>query len=292
MNIKKLILKISLRGYLNWLPDKQYLKLMYWVRLGEKLNLKNPQTYNEKLQWLKLYDRQDKYTDLVDKYEVKKYISQTIGEEYVIPTLGVWDHFEDIDFDSLPNKFVLKCTHDSGGLVICQDKTNLNKSSARKKIDESLKKNYYYHGREWPYKNVRPRIIAEEYIESDEKTLKDYKFYCFDGKAKMVMINSDRSSKECTKADYFDMNFNKLNLNWGYENAKILPCRPHKFNEMIRLVEEISKGFPELRVDLYNCDGKIYFGEITFFDGSGFDRIEPKEWDYKLGSYISIEHKD
>lgn len=287
---------LSTLGFYNWIPDDIYLKKEFKVRMGKELNLNNPQTFNEKIQWLKLYDRHPEYTMMVDKYAAKQYVSSKIGDEYIIPTLGVWTKFDDIDFDKLPNKFVLKCTHDSGGLVICKDKSTLDIAAAKRKIEHCLKRKYYYIHREWPYKNVPPRIIAEKYMTdnvntSTNETLKDYKFYCFDGKVRFLMINSDRNFKTSTKADYFDRDFNWLDFTWGYEHANVRPVKPDCFDEMIAISEKLSKGLPHVRVDLYECNGQIYFGELTFYDGSGFDKIEPIEWDYKIGKMLKLPSK-
>lgn len=270
--------------------DKTYLKIRYRLIMKKRLNLKNPKTYNEKLQWLKLYDHNPKYTEMVDKYAVKKYVADLIGEEYIIPTLGVWDSFDEIDFGALPDRFVLKCTHDSGGLVICDDKDKLDIESARAKIERSLKRNYYYHGREWPYKNVKPRIIAEQYME-DEKTneLRDYKFFAFDGEVKALFIATDRQKVgEETKFDFFDENFNHLDFTNGHPNADVLPQKPEKFEEMKILASKLSKGIPHVRVDFYEVNGRIYFGELTFSHWSGMVPFEPEEWDYTFGSWIKL----
>ncbi|CRH84126.1 Uncharacterised protein [Chlamydia trachomatis] len=287
---------LSTLGFYNWIPDDIYLKKEFKVRMGKELNLNNPQTFNEKIQWLKLYDRHPEYTMMVDKYAAKQYVASKIGDEYIIPTLGVWTKFDDIDFDKLPNKFVLKCTHDSGGLVICKDKSTLDIAAAKRRIEHCLKRKYYYIHREWPYKNVPPRIIAEKYMTdnvntSTNETLKDYKFYCFDGKVRFLMINSDRNFKTSTKADYFDRDFNWLDFTWGYEHANVRPVKPDCFDEMIAISEKLSKGLPHVRVDLYECNGQIYFGELTFYDGSGFDKIEPIEWDYKIGKMLKLPSK-
>lgn len=288
---------LSTLGFYNWIPDNIYLKKEFKVRIGNELNLNNPQTFNEKIQWLKLYDRHPEYTMMVDKYAAKQYVASKIGDDYIIPTLGVWTKFDDIDFDKLPNQFVLKCTHDSGGLVICKDKSTLDINAAKRKIEHCLKRKYYYIHREWPYKNVPPRIIAEKYMTDNanssttNETLKDYKFYCFDGKVRFLMINSDRNSKMSTKADYFDRDFNWLDFTWGYEHANVRPVKPDCFDEMISISEKLSKGLPHVRVDLYECNGQIYFGELTFYDGSGFDKIEPIEWDYKIGKMLKLPSK-
>ena len=240
MNIKKYLSREEINrmmSFFSFMPDDIYLKLMYRIRMGKKLNLDNPQTFNEKLQWLKLYDRKDIYTKMVDKYEVKRYVAEKIGEEYVIPTLGVWERFDDIDFDKLPNRFVLKCTHDSGGLIICRDKKTLDLSKARKKIEQSLKTNFYWVGREWPYKNVKPRIIAEKYMEDEtDHELRDYKFFAFDGVAKALFIATDRGNESVdSKFDFFDAEFRHLDFTKGHPNAKVPPHKPEKFQEMKKL---------------------------------------------------------
>ena len=279
---------------INWLlSSKGYLKLKYKACIGKTLNLKNPQTYNEKLQWLKLYDRKDIYTTMVDKYEVKKYVADIIGEEYIIPTLGVWDKFDDIDFDALPNQFVLKCTHDSGGLVIIKDKAKLNKVQAKKKIEKSLKTNYYLVGREWPYKNVPRKIIAERYMEDTEtQELRDYKFFCFNGEVKALFVATDRGNiNEETKFDFYDENFNHLPFLNGHPNAIKEIKKPINFDKMKELASKLSKGIPQIRVDFYEIDGGIYFGELTFFHHSGLTPFKPEEWDYKFGEYIKLPIK-
>lgn len=255
------------------LSDKAYLKLKFKASLGKKLNLKNPQTFNEKLQWLKLNDRKPEYTTMVDKYEGKKYVADIIGEEHIIPTLGVWDKFDDIDFDSLPNEFVLKCTHDSGGLVIVKDKASFDKEAARKKINKCLKRNYYWHGREGPYKNVKPKIIAEEYmVDESGYELKDYKIFCFSGEPKVMFIATDRSNpNEETKFDFFDMDFKHLPFTNGHPNSnRPIQC-PKSFEQMKELASKLSKGIPQVRVDFYDINGKIYFGELTLFHWGGND---------------------
>lgn len=278
--------KLAKKGMLNWLPDKLYLDLMYRYRIGRKIDWKNPQGLNEKLQCMKLFDRNPLYTQLVDKYEVKKYVAQTIGTEYVIPNLGVWDSVEEIDFDSLPNQFVLKCTHDSGSVVICKDKSTFDKTAALKKLQTGMNRNMFFWGREWPYKDVPRRIIAEEYLRdsSNSDQLTDYKIYTFGGRAKYIMINKDRGIN--TKADYFDRNFVWQDFTWGYPHSDERPQKPNNYEKMFELAERLAIGLPEVRVDFYEVNGKILFGELTFFDGSGFDEIIPYEWDLKLGSLM------
>lgn len=281
---------LNYRKMLNWLPDKVFLEAAFRARFGRKLNLNNPETFNEKLQWLKLYNRKPEYTKMVDKYLVRDYVKEKIGEEYLIPLLGVWDDPEKIDFNELPMQFVLKCNHNSGlGMCICKDKNSLDINKVKEELKKGINQNYYLTSREWPYKDVPRRIIAEKYmVDESGYELKDYKFYCFDGKVKLVMINSDRMSSEKTKANYFDENYQPLDFVWGYENAEIPPQKPEKFEEMKYLAEKLSKGITHVRIDFYQTPSGIYFGEITFFDGSGFDAIEPIEWDYKIGSWLKL----
>ena len=270
--------------------DEKYIKKIFKLRVGMELNLDNPRTFNEKIQWLKLYDRKPEYTQMVDKYAVKEYVANIIGEEYIIPTLGVWDNVEDIDFDKLPNQFVLKCTHDSGGIVICSDKTKLNLKAAKAKLMRGLKKNFYAQSREWPYKNVEPRIIAEEYIVDESGyELKDYKWFCFDGEPKALFIATDRGVEgEETKFDFFDSEFNHLPFTNGHPNATRAIRKPAGFEQMKHLAAQLSKGHPHLRVDFYDINGKIYFGELTFYHWSGMQPFKPEEWDYTLGSWIKL----
>lgn len=274
------------------IPDKLYLQWMFRLKMGYKLNLKNPQTFNEKIQWLKLYDRKPEYTQMVDKYEVKKYVAKLIGEEYIIPTLGVWDKFEDIDFDKLPNQFVLKTTNGGGGsgVIICKDKSNFDIDNARKVLKQSLKDVMIYKTlREWPYKNIKPRIIAEEYIADSSGELNDFKFSCFDGDATDVMICTDRNSGD-TKFYFFDNNWKLLRYNRRGIAAPddfTLPC-PLNLERMFAIASKLSSGIPYLRVDLYNVDGKIYFGETTFYPASGFDPNLLTETDTLFGSRIKL----
>ena len=289
-NHKYPIIFLNSKGFFKCLPDKMVLKLLFSARAKYKLNLKNPQTFNEKLQWLKLYDRKPIYTTMVDKYAVKKYVADIIGEEYIIPTFGVWDKFDDIDFDKLPNQFVLKCTHDSGGLVIVKDKTELNKKFAKKKIENCLKRDYYIYNREWPYKNVPRKIIAEQYMEDTEtQELRDYKFFCFNGEVKALFIASDRGNpKEETKFDFYDENFNHLPFTNGHPNATKEIVKPKSFEKMKELASILSKGIPHLRVDFYEIDGRIYFGELTFCHWSGLMPFNPEEWDYTFGNWLKL----
>lgn len=244
-------------GFYNHMSDEEYLSRKYQLYFGQKLDLQNPQTFNEKLQWLKLYNRKPEYTVMVDKYKVREYIAQELGEEYLIPLLGVWDNPDEIDFDALPNQFVLKCNHNSGlGMCICKDKSELDISKVKVELRKGLKQDYYLTGREWPYKDVPRKIIAEKYMEDVSGDLKDYKFYCFNGEMKFVMINSDRNTSRPTRADYFDRDFNWLDFTWGYSHAEVHPKKPEQFEKMVAIVEKLAKGLPHIRVDLYDCNGK------------------------------------
>ena len=278
------------RGVFNCLSDKQYLKIKYRACIGEKLNLQDPKGFNEKLQWLKLYDRKAEYTMMVDKYLVRDYIAQQLGEEYLIPLLGVWDDPDEIDFDALPNQFVLKCNHNSGlGMCICKDKSKLDIVKVKAELRKGLAQNYYLSGREWPYKDVPRKIICEKFMADESGSdLKDYKFYCFNGKVKLMLRVSDRFGDVPAKGVYVDRNFNVLPIQWGFEPGEISSSKFDKFDEMCILAEKLSQNIPHVRIDLYLIGQQIYFGEMTFFDGSGFDAITPKEWDEKLGRYITL----
>lgn len=270
-------------GILNKLPDVPYLKLSYFVKMKEKLKLNNPEKFNEKLQWLKLYNRNPKYTKIVDKYRVREYIAEKIGAQYLIPLIGVWDSPYDINFESFPNQFVLKCNHDSGGLSICRDKKNYDINKAKKKLSESLKRNLYYYGREWPYKNVERKIICEQYLGDNPN---DYKFFCFNGKVEYILVCSDRFSK--LKETFFDRDWNIAPFKRPGINIDNNIIKPNNLEKMIELAEELSEGEPFLRVDFYEVDNKIYFGELTFYPASGFSKFYPEEWDFKLGNLIKL----
>lgn len=282
-------------GLTNIFPDKMFLKIGFKIRTGKKLNLQNPVSFNEKLQWLKLYDRRPEYTLMVDKNEVKKYVSDMIGEQYIIPTIGVYNSFDEIDFDKLPNSFVMKCTHDSGGLVIVKDKKKLRIEEAKKKIDRCLKVNYFYAGREWAYKNVNPRIIIEKYMEdtsgeNGEEGLFDYKIFSFNGSPKVIQVDFNR---------FTDHKRNLYTTDWRYINAAIeYPAdpnyvikRPRVLNEMLSLASKLSEGIPFVRVDFYCIYDRIYFGELTLYHGSGTETFIPESFGEKLGSYIRLPQK-
>lgn len=285
--------KMNKHGMLHWLNDSTFLKIYYWLTFGKKLRLKDPIFFNEKLQWLKLYDHRLEYVSMVDKIAVKDYIAKRIGAEYIIPTLGVWDRPEDIDWDILPNQFVLKWNHDSGSIVICKDKNKFDREAAIKKLSYGAKVNGFWYGREWPYKGVSPKLLAEKYME-DSKTseLRDYKVFCFDGVVKIVLIASDRQKKgEEVKFDFFDVEGNHLNIVNNHPQASVIPELPVTFNKMVALAEKLSQGFPHLRVDFYEVNGDVYFGEITLYHGSGFMNWKPDEWNEIMGNWLHLPNR-
>lgn len=281
-------MKELIKKLLKLLPDYIFLKIKYRYKFNKKLDLNNPQTFNEKLQWLKLYDRNPEYTKMVDKYEAKKYVANIIGEEYIIPTLGVYDKFEDINFATLPNQFVIKCTHDSGGLIICKDKTKLNIKEARKKINKSLKRNYFYTGREWPYKNVKPRIIAEQYMVDESGTeLKDYKIFNFNGIPQFIQVDFNRFKGHQRKL--YSTDWKELDFNLVYSiNKNVKISKPEKLKEILKLAKKLSINHSFIRTDFYVINDKIYFGELTFFPEAGFGKFIPEEWDEKLGNILEL----
>jgi hypothetical protein len=271
-------------------PDKIFLKILYGCVFNKRLNLKNPQTFQEKLQYLKLYNRNALYTTLVDKYSAKEYVNRIIGSEYIIPTLGVWNNFDEIDFSKLPRQFVLKCTHDSGNVVVCQNKLLFDSEEAKKTLTKALSHNIYWPFREWPYKDVKPRIIAEQYLEDTHfNELRDYKFSCFDGKVTDVMVCLDRNTED-TKYYFFDENWKLLRYNKrgleAQDNFTIDP--PLNYKEMFTIASKLSKGLPYVRVDLYNVNGHIFFGELTFFPCGGMDSNILPEVDIMWGNFLKL----
>lgn len=286
------LLRIGKNSFLKFMDDEHFLKLSYKIRMGKKLNLVNPTTFNEKIQWLKLHDRKPLYTDLADKYKAKEYIASLIGEEYIIPTLGVWDNFEDIEFEKLPDQFVLKCTHDSGGLVICRDKEEFDEGGARKKIKDSLKRNYFWSGREWPYKNIKPRILAEKYMNDGENLgLRDYKFFCFSGLPKMLYVSEGLENHLTARISFYDLKGNELPFcRNDYKPIGEAIELPINFDEMLEIATKIAMSInnPFVRIDLYSIHNKTYFSEVTFSPCGGVLPFEPEEWDQKLGQWIKL----
>lgn len=271
--------------------DKLFLKVMFRMRVGYWPNLDAPSSYNEKLQWLKLNYKRKEYTKMVDKASAKEYVSNIIGEKYVIPTLGIWENINDIDWNALPNQFVLKATHDSGGVVVCKNKAELNIEEAKQMLQGAGKKDYTKYNKEYVYHDVPHRFIAEKYMEDESGfELKDYKIFCFDGSPKYLFVATGRQQHD-TRFDFYDLEFNHLPVLNGHPNADKLPAKPDNFEEMLEVASKLSKGMPHVRVDLYNINGNIYFGELTFFHWSGMTPYEPREWDFKFGEYLKLPNK-
>lgn len=273
------------------LNDRLYLKLYFRLFMREKLDLNNPKTYNQKIQFLKLINKETRFTSMVDKYEARKIVSKEIGERYLIPLLGVWDKFDDIDFDQLPQQFVLKPTNNSGTAIICKDKSKFEVEAAKRKINKALSRNYFYGGREYPYKNVKPRIICEKYmVDESGWDLKDYKFLCFNGEPKVLIVASNRSID--VRFDFYDMELNRLPFTDGAESSsKESITKIESFEEMINIAKILSKNLIHIRIDLYNIQGRIYFGEFTFHYGGGVVPFHPKEWDTRLGDMIILPNE-
>lgn len=276
------------RGMYKSMADDVCLKKLFYANTGRELDLLSPKTYNEKLQWLKLHDRREIYSIMSDKYRAKEFVANKIGNEYVIPLLGVWDDVEKIDFDKLPNQFVLKCTHDSHGFVICKDKEKLDVKTAKKKLKRCLARNYYYAYREWPYKNIKPQIIAEKYMEDEFSELRDYKVMCFDGEPKLIELHQGRFLGTHYQ-DFYDIEWNKTEINNVREQSSpdIMP-KPVCLENMLHLSSVLSNGIPHVRVDWYIVEGKLYFGEFTFYDAAGFDLFQDDKDDLLLGSWITV----
>lgn len=283
---------VLLQHYFTWLPDKAYLKLLFKFKMGRRLNLKNPQTFSEKLQWLKLYDRKPEYTQLVDKYAVKDYVANILGEEYIIPTLGIWNKPEEIDWDVLPERFVLKTTYGGGssGVVICKDKNIFDRNKAITKLKRSAKQNIYRTLKEWPYKNVPKRIIAEQYIEPSPgaNDLPDYKFFCFNGEPKYCQVISGRETGKCI--DFFDHDWNHQPFHEPkhYRFAEIEPTKPKHLEKMWRAAAKLAENKAFSRIDFYEVGDKVYFGEITFFPTSGMGGFSPVEYETIVGNMIEL----
>ena len=277
------------KGWADRLEDAPYLKLQYYGYTGKRLHLNNPVTFNEKLQWLKLYDRRPEYTRMVDKYRVRDYIKETIGEEYLIPLLGVWEDPKDIDFGKLPDRFVLKCNHNSGrGMYICREKTGMDLEAVRRGLARGLAQDYYRTSREWPYKDVPRRIIAEEFLPGGESGVADYKFMCFNGTVKCCFVCTDRFSEKGLHITFFDRDWNVMPVRREEPSVPEGLPRPENYEKMVSLAEKLAQGHPFLRVDFYEAEGRIWFGELTFYPGSGLKPFYPDKWDGILGSWIRL----
>ncbi|PGL72702.1 ATP-grasp fold amidoligase family protein [Bacillus sp. AFS055030] len=282
--------KLDKAGFFNFWNDETYLKFVYRLRMGKRLNLANPQSFNEKMQWLKLYDRNPRYSLMVDKYAVKTYVEEMVGPEYIIPTIGVYDKFEDIDFSQLPNRFVIKCTHNSGGVVVVNDKKDIDIKKIEKDFKRMLKRNFFYAGREWPYKNVPPRIIIEENLQDENEKIQinDYKLMCFNGELKCSFVCSNRNSKQGLCVNFYDEDWLPMPFERHYPRNSVEIEKPSQYEKMVQLAKILSKDIPFVRVDFYQKGEQVYFGELTFYPGSGAEEFTPEIWDYKLGQWINL----
>ena len=288
MTVKQRIYRKICVCFGKYISDKTYLKLLYETRIGKKLNLKNPITFDEKLQWLKLYDRKDEYTVWADKYEVRNYVAEKLGEQYLIPLLGVWNSADELKLDDLPEQFVLKCTHDSASVCICTNKKNFDWNAAMDKLQKSLNQNYYWHSREWPYKNITPRIIAEAYMTDESGTeLKDYKIYTFGGEPYLIQVDFDRFHNHRRNLYTTEWEYIDETIEYSKDpNVKI--AKPEHLEEMLECSRKLAVGTISLRTDFYSINGKIYFGEITFYQEAGFAHFEHEEFAEKLGDQIKL----
>lgn len=287
---RKLIRTLGEYGVFNWLPDRPYLRLVYWAEMGKRLNLDPPVTYNEKLQWLKIYDRKPEYTKYVDKYAVRSHVRATIGEQYLIPLLGLYNSVEEINWAMLPKQFVLKCTHGSGSNIICKEKDKLDIQGSKMKVNKWMKKSWFWFGREWPYRNVKPRIICEEFLSNHGEVPDDYKVLCFNGKAKLIEVHTGRYENH--RQDFYDINWNKTEISqaaFTRISNKIIK-KPQVLEEMLQLSEKLSQNTYHVRIDWYVVEKRLYFGEITFFDSSGFCPFDTEDFDLLLGRWINLSN--
>lgn len=271
-----------------WVPDRLYIQLRYFSKFHKFCNLRSPRTFNEKLQWLKLNYRREGDWKLVDKHEVKSIVAEVIGEEYIIPTIAVYSSVDEIDLSELPDSFVIKCTHDSGGVILVKDKNDIDVAEIRDKLSWTMRRSYFFSGREPHYKGIVPRIIVEPYLEDNgHGQLLDYKFFCFDGQVKSLFVAADRAIGSL-KFDYFDEDFLPLDMRQPYPNSEVLPRKPECFQEMLSLAQILSQRHPHVRVDFYQINGKVYFGELTFFHFGGFEPFRPREWDRIWGDWLTL----
>lgn len=280
-------------GIFNKRDDEIYLQRLYQAFFGRSLNLHEPITFNEKLQWLKLYDRKPEYTVMVDKYRVREYITKKIGEQYLIPLIGVWDSVDEIDFAALPNQFAMKCNHNSGlGMCICTDKSKLDIKRVKANLRRGLKQDYYLTGREWPYKDVPRKVVAEQFLKSDEGGLTDYKIHCFNGVPKFILVCRDRFTDSGLTEDFYTPEWEHMDVKRPkIPNATTSIVQPKKLDEMLMLAEKLSKDIPFIRIDFYYVEGEIYFSELTFYPASGFEGYEPLEWDETFGEWLVLPMK-
>lgn len=285
----RLILHLNEYRIFRLMPDEAYLKLIYRCEMGRKLNLTSPNTYNEKLQWLKLKDRRPEYKTYADKYAVREYLRQTVGEDYLIPLIAVYDRVDEIEWDALPAQFVLKCTHASGTNIICTDKNRLDIETAKRQLNRWMQRDYYWHGREWQYKNMRPRIICEKYLadESDFE-LKDYKFHCFNGEPKIATVVLNRFQEGGPNGNFYDMAWNLLPFYQHYPPSTSNVPKPKNFEKMKEIACKISEGLLYIRIDYYEAAGQLYMGELTLHPASGWLGFIPESADGLVGSWLEL----
>ncbi len=277
------------------MSDESFLKMIYPYYIGKRLNLKHPKTFNEKLQWLKLYYRNPLYHTLVDKASAKEWVAHSIGDQFVIPTIAEWNSVEDIDYDILPDSFVLKTTHGGGGngVIICKDKKALDKDSAARKLSRNMKEDIASYFKEWPYGGMNKKIIAEEMISlSDGKELMDFKLLCFNGKVRCLFVGSNRFQHGGVHTTYYDRNWNRLPFERSNQAEKDGIQKPAHYELMVKLAEILAKDIPFVRVDFYEANGNVYFGEMTFFPGSGFLAFNPDKWDKIIGSWLTLPKRN
>ena len=287
MKLSKTI-KSQLCHMLAIIPDKPYIHMQYYLHMKRKLNLKQPKTFNEKIQWLKIYDRKPLYTSIVDKYNVRNFVEQKIGKDYLIPLLGVWENANEIDFKILPKTFVLKCTHDSGSVIICRNKDKMDFSEVKRRMNRALSQNVFFNGREWAYRNVQPRIIAEVFLSDEfESEPIDYKLFCFNGKVELIQVDTGRFVDH--KRNLYTRHWEPIMAELCYprNNEKEVECPSH-LKKIVEIASNLSSGFTFVRVDLYIIRDQVYFGELTLYPGSGFEQFRPNFWDERLGSLIQL----
>jgi len=278
---------------LSFLPDKLYLRLFYFATTGRMIHYRNPKGYNEKLQWLKIYDRHPEHSKLVDKLAVREHIAEVLGEEYLFPLLGYWKSFDEIDFSQLPDQFVLKCTHDSGSTKVIRDKTALGKQeidALKEHFDRRLSHDFFYAGREFPYKGVPRFILAEQlmtYDDAPEKSIEEFKFFCFNGEPQMTLVVTYHPTG--LKYDFYDMEFNHLDVFNLHPNSDAPIEKPARFEEMRQIAAKLSQGMRFVRIDLYELNKRIYFGEYTFYHGGGFQLFHPEKWERQMGEWLDLD---
>ena len=287
-----IISHIISRKFFRFLPDMVFLRIKYRLLMKRKLNLRNPKAFNEKIQWLKVYDRKPEYTSLVDKYAARKFVGGLIGEEYLVPLIGVYQKFEDIDFNILPGEFVLKPNHTSGDIFLCGDKSKLNHKKLKSLTEKWIKREFFWYGREWPYKNITPLIICEKFLRDDSiGEVRDYKFLCYDGEPKCSFVCSNRGKEGDLKVDFFDVDWTRLPFERHYRRSEGDIPKPKNYETMLKFASKLSLNIPFLRVDFYECNDHLYFGELTFYPGSGFEEFSPESYDYLLGSWLQLPEK-